>query len=537
VASGRQVWQVVRTVLLARHLRIDPADPLWPDRDRVFCAPDAAAPPGAGAVQLDAPPGLTAGAALGAALAERMLAARFGRSLVDHRTWLIAGPAEIAAGTTHEAAAIAGAAPLSRLTMVAHLPAAGAQALAGFAALGWAVRPVPDGDQAAFDGAVAASMRAQKPTIIACLRRQPPAMPARPDSAAAPAESAAGHTRGAGARRAWLKRLRRHVNHESFLRAQSGRSPAAGLDALAGQPGVGAAAPAASVQAALLRLVPVWPDLAGLAPDGDFAPAHPAFAGRAVAWGDRAPAQAAGLLGLALHGGLLPAGALPLAAAEAALPALRIAATLGLRTVHLIRETAPVPASLLAGLRALPGARVFRPADAAEALDCLSLALRHLAAPSVLLLADHAGFAAPTAQPRSSARGGYRLHDGRHDVTLIASGIDLRLALSAREALAAAGIAAGCVSLPCWQLFAAQDMAYRQHVLGPAPRAALEAGDGFGWQDLLGPQGFFIDIRLHGDAASVAAAIRRRLGREQAGRDQEGAEFSRERLGTARDFD
>jgi transketolase len=514
-------------MLTTRHLRVDPADPLWPDRDRVFCAPDAVAPPGAGALRLDAPPGLTAGAAVGAALAERMLAARFGRSLVDHRTWLIAGPVEIAAGTTHEAAAIAGAAPLSRLTMVAYLPAAGAQTLSGFSSLGWAVRPVPDGDQSAFDAAIDATTRAQKPTIIACLRRQPDAVPVGTESSDAPAETA----RGAGARRAWLKRLRRHANHESFLRAQSGRSPAAGLDALGGQPGIAASAPRAAVQAALLRLAPVWPDVAGLAPDGDFALPHPAFAGRAVTWGDRAPAQAAGLLGLALHGGILPVGAPPCAAAEAALPALRIAATLGLRTVHLIRETAPLPASLLAALRALPGARVFRPADAAEALDCLSLALRHLAAPSVLLLADHAGFAA-AGGPRGSARGGYRLHDGRYDVTLIASGADVRLAAAARDALAASGIAAGCVSMPCWQLFAGQDVAYRQHVLGPAPRIALEAGDGFGWQALLGPHGSFIDTRQQGDAASVAAAVRRRLGREQSD-----AEFSRERLGTGRNFD
>jgi transketolase len=517
-------------MLTTRHLRVDPADPLWPDRDRLFCAPDAPPPPGAGAVQLEAPPGMTAGVAVGAALAERMLAARFGRSLVDHRTWAIAGPVELAAGTTYEAAAIAGAAPLSRLTIVAHLPAAGAPALASFTALGWAVRPVQDGDQAAFDGAVAATMRAQKPTIIACLRRQPPDLPA----GAAPMETADAHTRGAGARRAWLKRLRRHANAESFLRAQSGRSPAAGLDALAAQPGIAATAPDAAVHAALLRLAPVWPDLAGLAPDGPFAwPPHATLSGRVVPWGDRAPAQAAGLLGLALHGGVLPVGALPLAAAEAALPALRIAAALGLRTVHLVRETAPLPTSLLAALRALPGARVFRPADAAEALDCLSLALRHLAAPSLLLLADHGGAAAAGAGgPRGSARGGYRLTDGRYDVTLIASGADVRLALAARDRLAAIGIAAGCVSMPCWQLFAGQDVAYRQHVLGPAPRLALEAGDGFGWQAHLGAQGSFIDTRSQGDAASVAAAVRRRLGREQSD-----AEFSRERLGTARNFD
>lgn len=515
-------------MLLARHLRHDPADPLWPDRDRLFCAADTDPPPGTDPIRLDAPPGFTTAAAVGAALAERMLAARFGRSLVDHRTWLLCGSVELAAGGTHEAAAIAGAVPLGRLSIVAALRLAESAPLQRFAALGWAIRPVPQGDNAAFEAALAAASRAQKPTLVACLTEQSAARPGDPNA----------NPRAAGARRAWLKRQRRHASAELFIRMQAARLPQGGIEALAPHAAQPASSPAEAVRAALPRLAPAWPELAGLSPDGYFAVPASLFAGRAVGWGGRDQAIAGGLLGMARHGGLLPVADLSRAGAEACLPTLRLAASLNLRLVLLVREEKPLPEGLLAALRATSGARVFRPGDAAEALECLALALRHVAAPSLLLLGAESSPAVPGAGARACARGGYVTHDlPRRDVTLIAGGADMRVALAARRALETSGIAAACVSLPCWQLFAAQDMAYRQHVLGPAPRAALEAGDGFGWQDLLGPQGFFIDIRLHGDAASVAAAIRRRLGREQAGRDQEGAEFSRERLGTARDFD
>ncbi len=468
----------------------------------MFCAWEAAAPGGVEAARLTAP-GAALAASVGAALAERMLAARFGRSLVDHRTWVLAGAVELAAGGAQEAAAIAGAATLGRLTCVAALRAADKPLFAGFTAAGWAVRRVIAGDVGAFEAALTATARARKPTLIACLGGAE-----TPDDGAGGAGAGAPHPRAAGARRAWLKRRRRHGNAELFARMLAAKLPPGGIEALAPHAVIAGASPLDTVRAALPRLAAAWPELAGLSPEGGFAAPHGAFAGRTVAWGGRAQAVAGGLLGMALHGGLLPVSEIGGAALEAALPAVRVAAERGLRTLHLVAEPASLPDGVLAALRAQQDSRLFRPADAAEALECLALALRHVAAPSVLLLGGQ------TVQPlgvtaRACARGGYVVHEApRREVTLIASGADMELALAARRALTAAGVQAACVSLPCWQLFMLQDERYREAVLGDAPRVGMEAGVAFGWSDVLGPGGVFIDTRTSCD---VTATIMRRL--------------------------
>ncbi|HTZ69245.1 MAG TPA: hypothetical protein VMB71_01205 [Acetobacteraceae bacterium] len=483
-------------MLSPRQLRADPADPTWPDRDRIFRAADATETwPGEAEDVLGAP-GLVTAAAVGAALAERMLAARFGRSLVDHRTWLFAGAAELAAGATHEAAAIAGAMPLNRLTVIAHLPHSESLALNRFAAMGWAVRRVELSDRGAFDAAVSAAQRAQKPTLIACFGARPETPP-----------DLEKRNRGPGARLAWLKRLRRHASAEAFQRAESGRPPQVWLEAVATAADQPTVSPAAAAMAALGRLAAAWPELAGFAPD-------PAFAGaaaRSVAWGGRATAIAGGLFGMALHGGLVPVAHIAASAAELALPAFRAAALAGLRTIHLIEETASLPASLFAAWRALPTARFFRPATGAEAVECLEAALRYQHGPSILLLARSSA-----AAPRRgmAGRGGYLLEaPADRDVTLIAGGADLALATAAHDMLAAAGIRAALVSLPCRQVFALQAAEYRAQALGDAPRVGLEAGCPFGWAALLGPDGLFIDSATTSDAAGVAATISRYLRR------------------------
>ena len=102
------------------------------------------------------------------------------------------------------------------------------------------------------------------------------------------------------------------------------------------------------------------------------------------------------------------------------------------------------------------------------------------------------------------AKGAYVLAEaagGKRDVTLLATGSEVGLAMEARERLAKEGVQAAVVSMPCWELFAAQPVAYRQAVLGTAPRVAVEAAVGFGWERWLGEAGVFIGMGGFGASA------------------------------------
>jgi transketolase len=192
--------------------------------------------------------------------------------------------------------------------------------------------------------------------------------------------------------------------------------------------------------------------------------------------------------------------------------ALRAAAYAGLRTVYLVAEPAtPCPtAGHRAALRAMRNVFVFRPADASETLECTELALRRVHGPSVLLLSEVP--CAPLAERPTRTRcvhGGFlaRAPSKRRDVTLIASGTELSLALQVHDCLARTGIVSAVVSLPCWELFANQEQEWRDEVLGRAPRVGIESGSGFGWERWLGAGGVFVGSGS-GDESGLVTAER-----------------------------
>ena len=202
------------TVLWSEFHRFDAADPHWPDRDRFVISPGYGAPllyallhltghDGMECAALDrhrqlgsaasghpdstlhpaveattGPLGQGLGMAVGMALGERLMAARFGKSLVDHRTTVVATLGDLMEGISHEAASLAGHLRLEKLTVLLEDDTASVDccsALAGpddalrrFAALGWATRTVDAHDPAAIASALSLSARARKPTLIAC---------------------------------------------------------------------------------------------------------------------------------------------------------------------------------------------------------------------------------------------------------------------------------------------------------------------------------------------------------------------------------
>ncbi len=474
------------TVLFSRFLKYDAADPRWPDRDRFVLSAGHGSmllyawlhltghagmgteelrrfrqlhSPAAGHPEFGEHPAIetTTGplgqgisTAVGMAMAERHLAARFGKSLVDHRTWVIAGDGDLQEGISHEAASLAGHFQLGKLTVLwddNHISIDGdtsisvsEDTLARFRAYGWAVRRVDGHDHDALASAMAAATKSRKPTLIACRtiigfsapRKAGTAgshgAPLGPEEGAAakaalgwegapfevPAEireswEAAGRRSG-GTRRSWLKRLAKHPSRAEFERAMAGRLPER-WDAPLGEWKAKAAAERPKIatrissQRALEALVPALPEMIGGSADltgsnntnvkGIPALSPENFGGRYVHWGIREHGMAAAMNGMALHGGIIPYSGTFLVFSDYMRPAIRLAALMRQRVVHVLThdsiglgEDGPThqPVEHLAALRVIPNLYVFRPADVIETAEAWELALKRTDGPSVLAL-------------------------------------------------------------------------------------------------------------------------------------------------------
>jgi transketolase len=512
------------SLLVSRHVRFDSADPFWADRDRILSAPELA-PLGQAIGRLAGSAGLVGvasqalGCGVGLALAERLLAGRFGRSLVDHRVWVLCAGADLATGAAQEAAWLAGAWRLGRLAVIVEDAPRGTPGLSGFAASGWTIRHTNGASAAEITAALSAALRSVKPTLVACAGT-PPA--AGTDDRTEPWLATGG--RLAGIRRSWIKRLARHGSRADFDGAVAGRlplrwhAPLSEPGSLEGTGGVKlstaqcirAALPGLTATMGSLSLLPgdaAWPPPAGQADP----PQATAGTARRLALG-----MGAVLCGVAWHGGIVPVCVQPDGAADSLLPGLRDAAASGARLVVVMVEGAAADAA--AALHAVANLAIFRPADPTEALECLELAVRRTGGPSVLLVSHRA---VPLLAERPSrthaSRGGYLAWEpeGSRAATLLASGPELHAALLARARLAAADIAVAVVSLPCAFLFAQQEAAWRDTILGGAPCIALAGGgggaaggDGLGWDRWLGRDGLVIG---ESDPHAVAERVARHL--------------------------
>lgn len=237
------------------------------------------------------------------------------------------------------------------------------------------------------------------------------------------------------------------------------------------------------------------------------------FSGSYIHYGVREHGMAAAMNGLALTGGLIPYGGTFLVFSDYCRPAIRLSALMRQRVVYVMThdsiglgEDGPThqPVEHLAALRAIPNLQVFRPCDGIETVECWQLAVSSKTTPSILALTRQAvPNVRKAGQENLSARGGYVLReaDGRRDVTLMATGSEVGLALAAGELLKSAGINAAVVSMPSFELFRAQSPAYRAEVLGQVPRVAVEAGISQGWHEWLGDKDRFVGMLGFGASA------------------------------------
>jgi transketolase len=275
-----------------------------------------------------------------------------------------------------------------------------------------------------------------------------------------------------------------------------------------------------AITAALPNLVGGSADLAGstgtaLKQGGTFGPTT---SGRTFHWGVREHGMGACLNGIAAHGGLRAFGSTFLIFSDYMKPAIRLAAIMRLPVVYIgthdsigLGEDGPThqPIEHLAMLRAMPNVTVFRPADANETVEAWRCAIARTEGPTLLALTrqkvpvlDRAALGAAT----GTARGAYVLLDspgGHPQAILIATGSEVHLALAAARLLQADRVRVRVVSMPSWELFAAQPESYRHEVLPPAigVRLGIEAASPFGWERWIGPDGAMLAMQGFGASA------------------------------------
>jgi transketolase len=274
-------------------------------------------------------------------------------------------------------------------------------------------------------------------------------------------------------------------------------------------------------------LVQVTPELVSGAPDLEGATLHrrslSAFTaedkgGRYVHYGVREHVMASMLNGMASHGGMIPVGVTYLVFSDYNRAAMRMSALMGLPVKYVfshdsigIGTNGPThqPVEFLASFRAMPNMLVLRPADAVEAAECWEIALQHRSGPCALMFSRQPlePVRLRHSEENLSNRGAYVLLDaerGQRKATILATGSEVVIALKAREMLQTDGIPTAVVSMPCWELFEAQEAEYRSQIIAKnTVRVAIEAGVRQGWDKYVGEDGGFVGMSGFGASGSV----------------------------------
>ncbi|WP_065095412.1 MULTISPECIES: transketolase family protein [unclassified Wolbachia] len=240
------------------------------------------------------------------------------------------------------------------------------------------------------------------------------------------------------------------------------------------------------------------------------------YRGSYVHYGVREHAMAACMNGMALHGAILPYGGTFLVFSDYCRPAIRLSALMKQQVMYVmthdsigVGEDGPThqPIEHLASLRAIPNLYVFRPADAVETLECVSIALEKKESPALFALSRqnvsymHSDIDQST---NLSKFGAYILCECSKElkVTIFATGSEIEIAVEARKKLQEKGIGTRIVSMPCWRLFDEQSDEYKAAILNnDSIKVAIEAGSEMGWHKYIGSNGIFIGMKSFGESA------------------------------------
>ena len=503
--------------------------------------------------------------AVGMAIAERHLNAEFG-DLVDHRTWVVAGDGCLMEGVNHEAIGLAGHLKLghlnvlwddNRITIDGGTDLSTSEDIAArYRAAGWHTLSCDGHDFADIERALAEAAASPLPTLVACrtvIGKGAPNKQGSHDVHGAPlgddeiaaTRDAIGWTsppfevpddiladwrslahRGEAEHVAWTARLNNSPAKTEFERRMSGDLPAGDEAGKVFASWLGESQTVATRKASemcLNVLAQHVPDLIGGSADltgsnntkaksqEAFAPGN--YGGSYVYYGIREFGMAAAMNGMALHGGVIPYGGTFLIFSDYCRNAIRLSALQKTRVIYVMThdsiglgEDGPThqPIEQVMSLRLIPNLNVFRPADIIETAECWNLALSTPETPSVLCLSRQNLKQVRDSGEMLSGKGAYRLKAAGADrkVVIVATGSEVEVALACADALEAQGIGSDVVSMPCMELFEAQDAAYKADLLpADALKVSIEAGASLGWERHVGSDGLVIGIDRFGASA------------------------------------
>jgi len=593
----------VVSVLFSKFLKFYAPEPLWPDRDRFVLSgghgsallyalmyltgyPDvsletlksfrqlgspAAGHPEYGALKgvevSTGPLGQGLANAVGMALAERMLNARF-QDLVNHRTYVIVGDGDLMEGISEEAISLAGHLRLNRLTALwddngitidgETSKATSTDMRLRFEANGWNVTECDGLEENSIAKALTYAQTSDKPTLVICHTVIGYGAPTKAGTAAvhgAPLgteelkkakenlnwpygmfevpEAVLEASRQVGCQQEstynnWKNNLNSSMLKEEFQAMLDGKLPTDFEEKLKNwttnfikehpEP-IATRKTSAFVLEAIVKLCPNLitgsADLSGscytkVKGSADIQADN--FLGTYINYGIREHAMAAIMNGIAVHGGFIPLSSTFFSFVDYMKPSVRLAALMGVRVLYVLThdsigvgEDGPThqPVEQLVSLRSVPNLYVFRPCDIVETAESYACALKAEHTPSALIFSRQSlPLLRTDLEENKVARGGYVLKESAtRDITLIATGSEVALAVKVADLLADDGIQAAVVSMPCTELFDIQPNSYQQEVLGTAPRFALEMGSSLGWYKYVGDKGSVLGIDQFGESA------------------------------------
>lgn len=591
----------VATVLFGKYIKLNPDEPRWFNRDRFVLSaghgsmllysllyllgyPDidikdienfrqmgakTAGHPEYGHLggidMTTGPLGQGISSAVGMALAERVINAKFGDELCNHYTYAICGDGCLMEGISEEAISLAGLWKLNKLilfwdnnniTIDGTVDKANAtDQIARFKAVGWNALSINGHDYNEIASAIEQAQKSDKPTLIACKTiigygapnkcgtskvhgsplgtEELEAMKKNLNWNYAPFEipdDIMAAWRAAGQKSAadyvsWQKNALHNKEFNDYINDKLPHNWDYALNELK-QKAISEQTKVATRKASqmcLENIVKYIPQIVG--GSADLAASNLTFVegmktitaddynGNNIMYGIREHAMGAIMNGLSLHGGVIPYGGTFFVFSDYLRPAVRLAALMKIRSIYVfthdsigVGEDGPThqPIEHLASYRAMPNINTFRPCDVVETAEAWQLAIENEHTPSILALSRQG---VPTIRTDSSenltAKGGYIISAATEKAvaTIIATGTEVSLAIEAQKRLQTEKIAVNVISMPCCELFDKQSCEYKNTVLGNTPRIAVEAASVYGWERYVGDNGTIIGLDDFGTSA------------------------------------